>query len=122
MSTAGTDVQPGKAETRMIAMGSVALTQGFALVGFETWPGADPSTVARVLDELMDDNQRALVLLEPDLARCDCPQLRRARADSDRIVVVEVPPLDAPDSYHPLIEDLVTSVLGANALEDSRGL
>ncbi len=105
----------------MIAMGSPALTQGFALVGFETWPGADPQVLAQVLDELVKHDQRALVLLEPDLARCDCPQLRHVRAESGRIVVAEVPPLHAPETYHPLVEDLVRSVLGADALDEGNG-
>lgn len=104
----------------MIAMGSAALTQGFALVGFETWPDADVATLGRVLEELLHNGQRALVLLEPELARCDCPQLLRVRAESGRIVVAEVPALHAPEAYHPLIEDLVTSVLGAGALEEER--
>ena len=36
-------------KARLIAMGDEALVQGFALIGFETWPDAD----ARELDELL---------------------------------------------------------------------
>lgn len=105
-------------DTRMIAMGGAALTQGFALVGFETWPDADANTVGQVLDQLLTRGQRALVLLEPDLARCDCPQLARVRAESDRIVIAEIPPLQAPQEYRPAVEDLVLRVMGAHALDE----
>ena len=34
-----------------------------------------------------------------------------------RIVITEIPPLHAPETYQPLVEDLVTRVLGAAVLE-----
>lgn len=105
------------ADARLIAMGEAALTQGFALVGFETWPDADHETLAQVLDELVREDQRALVLLEPQLARCDCRQLHAIRAESGRIVIAEVPPLRAPLDYHPTVEELLLRTLGAHALE-----
>ena len=104
--------------TRMIAMGTAALMQGFALIGFETYPDADKAQLSRVLSELLRSDRRALVLLEPDLARCDCDELARVRFESGRIVVTEIPPLHAPSEYHPLSEERVVNVLGPNALEE----
>lgn len=104
--------------TRLIAMGSAALMEGFALIGFETWPDAAADDVERVLASLVKQRRRALVLLEPALARSHGAVLRKVRTEGGRIVVTEVPPLRAPGEYHPEVEDLVVSLLGAAALEE----
>jgi vacuolar-type H+-ATPase subunit F/Vma7 len=106
--------------TRMIAMGSAALTEGFALVGFETWPDATEDELAEVLGGLLKRREKALVFLEPCLARCKCAELNRVQAEGGRIVVTEVPPLHAPGTYHPAVEEMVVSVLGPAALDDKR--
>ena len=108
----------GEVGTRMIAMGSAALAEGFALIGFETWPDASEADLQGVLQELQKRRQRALLFLEPYLARCDCAELDQVRSEGGRIVVTEIPPLHAPGNYHPVVEDLVLSVLGSNALEE----
>lgn len=108
-----------EAKTRMIVMGSSALTQGFTLIGFETWGDASPDDVERVLAELLRRRERAMVLLEPDLARCASPSLKKIYAEGGHIVVTEVPPLHAPREYHPEVEELVASVLGSAALEET---
>lgn len=103
---------------RLIAMGHAALTQGFALLGFETHPDADREMVESVLEQLLKHREKALVLLEHELARADGVYLNRVRSEGGRIVVVEVPPLHAPADYHPPVEDLVERVLGPSALEE----
>jgi len=105
-------------KTRLIVLGGAALTQGFAMIGFETWPDADENQLETLLMELLKNKQKALVLLEPYLARCDCKTLIKIRNEGDRIVIAEIPPLQLPDDYHPEIESLISSVLGPNALED----
>ena len=82
-------------------MGGAALMQGFALIGFETWPDADETVLQEVLTELLRERQRALLLLEPRLARCDCAPLRIVLNEGGRIVVSEIPPLDAPERLPP---------------------
>lgn len=103
--------------TRLIAMGSPELTLGFGLIGFETFPGATAAELDKLLDELVEHREQALLLLEPELARCGSQTLDRVRGSGGRIVVTEVPALNAPGDYHPEVEDLVVSVLGAGALE-----
>ena len=103
-------------DTRMIAMGAAPLMEGFQLIGFETYPNADAATLERVLDALQRDQACALVLLEHDLARSNGPQLARVRNEGGRIVVTELPQLHQPQAYHPLVEDVVTSILGPSAL------
>ena len=111
--------RPGDAghDTRLIAMGSAALMEGFAVIGFETWPDAVPQDVESVLATLSRGKERALVLLEPSLARTGTPALQRLRREGGRIVVVEVPPLQAPQAWRPEVEDLVVGFLGPGALE-----
>lgn len=106
--------------TRLIVMGSAALTEGFALIGFETWPNAREEELDSLLGGLLDRRERALVFLEPYLARCNCAALQRIRNEGGRVVITEVPPLHAPGDYHPMVEELVLSVLGPAALEDHR--
>ena len=106
--------------TRMIVMGSAALAQGFAMIGFETWANATEYELEEVLNELLETNQKALVLLEPYLARCPCTSLAKVRNEGGRIVVTEIPPLEMPEDYHPEVEDLVRNVLGPDALGDSQ--
>ena len=76
--------------------------------------------VQRVLSELLERRERALVLLEPALARCDAPALQQVWNEGGRVVVTEIPPLHAPDAYHPTVEELLVSVLGPRALEEPR--
>lgn len=103
--------------TRLIAMGSPELTLGFGLIGFETFPGATRAELEKLLDGLVERREQALLLLEPELARCGSKALDQVRGSGGRIVVAEVPSLNAPGEYHPEVEDLVVSVLGAGALE-----
>lgn len=110
--------EPSETRTRIVAMGAAALVEGFALIGFETWPDATEDDLETLLLEFTQRRQRALVLLEPKLARCKCAALAKVRAEGGRIVVTEVPPLHAPGEYHPSVEDLVVAVLGASALEE----
>lgn len=104
---------------RMIAMGGAALAQGFALLGFETWPDATTEDLERVLQELLRSEAKALVIVEHSLAEAGGAAFRRVRAEGGRIVITEVPPLHAPADYRPPVEDLVRRVLGPNALEKS---
>ena len=106
-----------KAQTRLIMMGSAALTAGFSLIGFETWPDATAEQLEQLLIELQQQGDTALIFLEPELANCECSILQDIQTQGGHIVVTEIPPLDAPGDYRPQVEDLVISVLGKSALE-----
>lgn len=103
--------------TRMIALGSAALTEGFSLIGVETIPDATPEALEELLADLVRRQEKALVFLEHDLARSQGPWLTRVREEGGRVVVAEIPPLHAPEDYHPQVEDVVRAILGASALE-----
>ena len=99
----------------MIAMGQRPLMEGFALLGFETWPDADTEDLETVLSELVHSGQKALVLLETYLSRSPCPLLADIRIHGGNIIVTEVPAINAAQQYHPFVEDLVVKVLGKQA-------
>ncbi len=105
------------APTRMIAVGSAALTEGFSMIGVETMPDATPEVLETLLAGLVRRQEKALVFLEHDLARSGGPWLSRVRAEGGRIVVAEIPPLHAPEEYHPQVEEVVRAILGTHALD-----
>ncbi len=105
--------------TRMIAMGGRPLMEGFALLGFETWPDADTEDMKKILLELLTSRQKALVLLETYLSQAPCPILADIRIHGGNIIVTEVPSINASYEYHPYVEQLVTKVLGNGTLENN---
>ncbi len=105
-------------ETRLIAMGSTALTEGFALIGFEVLPEATAEELDELLEAFLKQRQKALILVEGYLAKSNSPILARVRMEGGRIVVAEMPSLHAPSDYHPQVESMVLSILGPNALEE----
>lgn len=107
----------GLAPARMIALGSTALMEGFALIGFETYPDPAPETVEKLLQELLRNQQAALVVIEQSLARNPGRHLLRAQREGDRIVITEIPEIHLSGDYHSRVESLVQSILGHTALE-----
>ncbi len=103
--------------TRIIALGSAALTEGFSLIGVENIPDATEEQLETLLADLVRRKEKALVFLEHNLARSKGPWLRHVREEGGRVVIAEVPPLHAPGDYHPQVEDVVRAILGAQALE-----
>lgn len=104
--------------TRMIALGSAALTAGFGLIGFETVPDARPEELEDLLAGLVRGNHKALVVVESHLIGSEGPWLKRVRNEGGRIVVTTVPRLNTPGDFRPPVEDLVASILGPSALEE----
>lgn len=102
---------------RLIFLGSAALAEGFALTGFEIFPDATVDTVEKVLADVLKRKEKALIFVEDSLSRQPPPSFLRARNESDRIVITEIPPLHAPQNYQPLVEELVGRVLGPAVLE-----
>jgi len=105
-------------ETRMIAMGDRPLMEGFALLGFETWPNASSEDLDTLLLELLKSGQKAVLLLETHLSQSQSSILSKVRTHGGKILVTEVPAINASDKFHPFVEDLVIQVLGKNALDN----
>jgi vacuolar-type H+-ATPase subunit F/Vma7 len=105
------------APARMIALGSAALMEGFALIGFETHVDPQPAEIEKLMHDLMRMQQAALVVIEQSLARNPGRHLMRAQNEGGRIVITEIPELGLPENYHSRVESLVQQVLGVEALE-----
>jgi vacuolar-type H+-ATPase subunit F/Vma7 len=107
----------GLTPARMIALGSAALMEGFALIGFETHADPAPEAIEQLLQELQREQQAALVVIEQRLARDPGRQLQRVQREGGRIVITEIPEIGMPGEYHSRVEGLVQSLLGSGALE-----
>jgi vacuolar-type H+-ATPase subunit F/Vma7 len=105
------------APARMIALGSAALMEGFALIGFETHADPTPESIEDLLQELQRTQQSALIVIEQSLARDPGRHLQRAQREGGRIVITEIPEIGMSGSYHSRVESLVQSLLGPAALE-----
>lgn len=112
-------IAPSGSQTpaRMIALGSAALMEGFALIGFETHADPAPETVEALMQELIRDQQSALVVIEQSLARNPGRHLQHAQGEGGRIVITEIPEIHLSGDYHSRVESLVQSILGPAALE-----
>ena len=104
---------------RLIFLGSQALADGFSLLGFEIFPEANVDTMETVLTDLLKNKDKALVFLETSLSEQPSAIFAKVRQESANIIMTEIPPLNAPETYHPLVEDLVVRVLGTSALDKS---
>ncbi len=98
-------------KARLIAMGDEALVQGFALIGFETWPDADAGQLDELLGELMQMREQALVLLQSRLMRSGMPNLQRVLDEGGRVVIAEIPSLEQADGFRPSVEEMLHAVL-----------
>ena len=103
-------------ETRMVFMGDAALTDGFRLIGFETWADPTVEQMERIMTELVQQKSSAFVILNNHLAESGSEVLQRVRAEGGRIIVTAIPPLNEPDNFHREIDDQVQSLLGAENL------
>lgn len=105
------------APARMIALGSAALMEGFALIGFETYVDPVPDTIEKLFQELLRNQMTALVVIEQSLTRNPGHYLLRTQGEGGRIVITEIPEIHLSGSYHSRVESLVQSILGPAALE-----
>jgi vacuolar-type H+-ATPase subunit F/Vma7 len=102
---------------RLVVLGSAGLAGGFGLVGAEVHADADAATVEAVLEQLVKSGDEALVLLETHLAHSGGYWLNRLRNEGGRIVITELPPLQAPQDYAPAVDEVVRAVLGPEVLK-----
>lgn len=105
------------APARMIALGSPALMEGFALIGFETHVDPSLDDIERLMHNLIRTQQAALVVIEQRLAKSPGRHLLHAQREGGRIVITEIPELHLSEDYHSRVEQLVQEILGPAALE-----
>ena len=95
------------AGTRLIALGTAPLMDGFRLAGVEVLPNAGADDLETLLKTLMTSKEKALVLIEAGLADEPGPWLQRVRAEGGRIVVVQVPSLAGAADFHSDVDRLI---------------
>lgn len=108
---------PGS-DARLLFLGERALAEGFALLGFETWPDAGVADLDRVLDEVRRDPLGAFVIIDRRLADAGSRLLPLVQAEGRRVVVIEVPTLANPEDFHLGTDEQVRALLGARTAED----
>ena len=113
-----TTAPPTERRTRLICLAERALTDGFALLGFETWPDPTAAQLDRLLGELLQARDNALLIIDHRLADSGSRLLPRIHAEGGRILVVEVPPLANPGDFRLDIDAQIRSLLGGQSLED----
>ncbi|MEJ1296175.1 MAG: V-type ATP synthase subunit F [Candidatus Sedimenticola sp. (ex Thyasira tokunagai)] len=101
-----------QAPTRMLFMGDASLTDGFQLIGFETWPDPTTAELDQVLKQLVESKQNAFIIIDSALSRRNPVMLRQIREEGGRIVVTEVPPLNDPENCHCIVDTQIQALLG----------
>lgn len=102
--------------TRMLFMGDESLADGFRLIGFETHADPAPDTVDRIIRDLVRGREKAFIVVDDRLMASDIPYLDRVRNEGGRIVVISVPPLNAPPVLASEVADRLSALFGAAAL------
>jgi vacuolar-type H+-ATPase subunit F/Vma7 len=99
-------------------MGNSALMDGFALLGMETYPDASVAEVEQILTQLSHSKERAMIYLQQDLAQADLPILQFIRNEGGNILISEIPDILSAQDYQAPVDQLLTRVLGASAVQD----
>jgi len=100
---------PHAQATRIIALGSVALMDGFRLAGIEVIANATSEQLETLLKSLVAGKEKALVLIEAGLVVEPGPWLHRVQSEGGRVVVVQVPSLAHAGEYRSDVDRLIRS-------------
>ena len=97
---------------RKIFVGSHALTDGFRLIGFETFTEPSPGELDELLSGLLKEKQRALLIIEQSINRIGSKLLEQIRLEGGRIVLSEVPSLHDPDNFQSDLDQELKKLTG----------
>jgi len=104
---------------RLIFMGEAALTEGFRLIGFETFPDASCKDLDALLGELQESRDTAFLVLDASFSECLSVRLRQVRTEGGRILVTEVPRLRDPSEFRNVIDEQVRVLIGGVDLDQA---
>lgn len=104
---------------RILAIGSQALMDGFALLGIETHTDTSITGLESLLGNILRKQERALIYLQQDLAHADIPIMQRLRQEGGDVLISEIPSLNEPNKRQAPIDALIAKVIGPSALEAS---
>jgi vacuolar-type H+-ATPase subunit F/Vma7 len=99
-------------KVRNIFVGGHALTDGFRLIGFETLTEPDTAQLDELLSNLLQEKQRALLIIEQSVNRLDSKLLQQIRSEGGRIVLSEVPSLHTPENFQSDLDETLKQLTG----------
>ncbi|MBV2121895.1 MAG: V-type ATP synthase subunit F [Candidatus Thiodiazotropha taylori] len=97
---------------RNIFVGSHTLGDGFRLIGFETLTEPDTATLDELLSGLLQQKQRALLIIEQSVNRLESKLLQQIRNEGGRIVLSEVPSLHDSDNFQSELDETLKQLTG----------
>ena len=100
----------------MIFIGSLALSDGFRLVGFETLTEPDVTRIDQLIGELLEQRVNAFLVIEQTVADLGSKMLELVRREGGRIVLSEVPSLRDPSCLHCELDRQIERLMGGNPL------
>ncbi|MEW8028417.1 MAG: V-type ATP synthase subunit F [Candidatus Thiodiazotropha sp.] len=105
---------PDKAtrSVRKIFVGSHALTDGFRLIGFETLTEPDSDRLDELLNRLLQERQRALLIIEQSVNHVGSKLLDQIRNEGGHVILSEVPSLQDPDEFHSDLDSQLKKLTG----------
>jgi len=103
--------------TRMLFLGEESLADGFRLIGFEAHANPAPDEVDRVLRDLRRNREKAFVVVDDAVMGQGIPNLKQARKEGGRIVVIAVPSLSGPTVLASEVAERLAALFGAGALQ-----
>lgn len=101
--------------TRMLFLGDESLADGFRLIGFEAVANPAAEEVDRILRELVRNREKAFVVVDDRVMGLEVPNLKRARKEGGRIVVIAVPSLSAPTVLASEVAERLAALFGTGA-------
>jgi vacuolar-type H+-ATPase subunit F/Vma7 len=99
--------------TRMLFLGEESLADGFRMIGFETHADPTPEAAERIVRELGRAREKAFLVVDDRVMGADIPSLKRVRREGGRIVVIAVPPLNAPTRLASEVADRLSVLFGS---------
>lgn len=108
-------------QTRLIFIGSQALTDGFRLIGFETLTDPDVTLIDRLVSGLLEQRENAFVVIEQSINELESRMLQLVRSEGGRIILSEVPSLQDPSCLHCDLDREIEKLMGAEQLTERVG-
>ncbi|MBW9268303.1 MAG: V-type ATP synthase subunit F [Candidatus Thiodiazotropha sp. (ex. Lucinisca nassula)] len=97
---------------RNIFVGSHTLGDGFRLIGFEALTNPDTAALDEFLSKLLQEKQRALLIIEQPVNRLESKMLQQIRNEGGRIVLSEVPSLHESDNFQSELDETLKQLTG----------
>ena len=105
--------------TRMIFIGSLALSDGFRLIGFETLTDPAVSQLDQLISELLEQRVNAFLVIEQTVTDLGSRMLELVRREGGRIVLSEVPSLRDPSCLHCELDRQIEKLMGSGSLQET---